>query len=601
MPDVFISYARPNEAKATSVADTLRQHGYGVWRDDELPAHRAYAEVIEERLKSADAVVVLWSIDSAKSQWVRSEADAARQLGTLVQATLDGTMPPMPFNQIHCADLKDWDGADESPGWRKLAASVGELAGVAKGEGARGRRSDRAVSVCVLPFANMSGDAEQEYFSDGISEDITTDLSKVSALEVIARNTAFQFKGHSLDVCDVAHKLGVSHVLEGSVRKAGNRVRITAQLIDGRTGGHVWADRYDRDLTDIFAIQDEISKAIVEALKVKLLPEEKKALEQRGTSSAEAYNLYLMARKYWVSGNYGDVRREERVIRICERAVEIDPEYARAWALMAIARTNLWFQFMRQEERAKALEAAERALAIDGNVAEARVVKARHLFEDGKIKDSDREIEAALGLDPDSWEVNREAARIFYRQGRVSEATPHFEKAVRVFETDFHAWGMLASCYQALGDHEGVRKAAQNMVSQTEKVLAEDPSNAAALGIGAGGLAILGERERTKEWIERALLLDPDNIIMRYNFACVTNLYLHDQDAALDLIETTWKTVSPSLLRNSFTDPDLHSLRRLPRFQRMIRETAERLRMMDELEASPAFTPPAAIAEPLRS
>src|SRR4030095_5469788 len=128
--------------------------------------------------------------------------------------------------------------------------------------------AQRGGSVCVLPFAKLSGDAEQEYFSDGISEDITTDLSKVSALEVISRNTAFQFKGQSLDVCSVAKKLGVSHVLEGSVRKFCVRVRITAQLIDGESGGHIWAERYDRDLTDIFAIQDEISKAIVDALKI---------------------------------------------------------------------------------------------------------------------------------------------------------------------------------------------------------------------------------------------------------------------------------------------------------------------------------------------
>src|SRR6185295_18869953 len=158
------------------------------------------------------------------------------------------------------------------------------------------------LSICVLPFANMSGEAEQEYFSDGISEDIITDLSKVSALGVIARNTAFQFKGRSVDVPQVARQLKVSHVLEGSVRKAGGKVRITAQLIDGATGEHVWADRYDRDLEDIFAIQDEISKAIVGALKLKLLPEEKKAIEQRGTTSAEAYNLYLLARQYWVTG-----------------------------------------------------------------------------------------------------------------------------------------------------------------------------------------------------------------------------------------------------------------------------------------------------------
>src|SRR3954463_7363326 len=347
MSDVFVSYARPDEPHAHRVAEALRSEGYGVWRDDELPAHRAYADVIEERLKSADAVVVLWSTDAAKSQWVRAEADAARSAGNLIQASLDGSIPPLPFNQIQCADLNGWTGETDSPGWRKLIASVQSLAPKVVAESsARPRRQQ--VCVCVLPFQNMSGDAEQEYFSDGISEDITTDLSNVSALEVIARNTAFTFKGQSVNVCDIARKLGVSHVLEGSVRKVGNKVRITAQLIEGQSGGHVWADRYDRDLDDIFTIQDEISKAIVRALKVKLLPEEKKAIEQRGTSSAEAYNLYLLARQYWVTGNHGDVRREERVMRICGRAVEVDPYYADAWALLALAQSSLRYNFDRE-------------------------------------------------------------------------------------------------------------------------------------------------------------------------------------------------------------------------------------------------------------
>ena len=152
-------------------------------------------------------------------------------------------------------------------------------------------------SICVLPFANMSGDPEQEYFSDGISEDIITDLSKISALHVVSRNTAFTFKGKAVDVGQVASQLKVSHVVEGSVRKAAGRVRITAQLIDGANDSHLWAERYDRDLNDIFAIQDEISRAIVDALKVKLLPEEEKAIEQRGTENVDAYNLFLMARQ----------------------------------------------------------------------------------------------------------------------------------------------------------------------------------------------------------------------------------------------------------------------------------------------------------------
>src|SRR5262249_30968121 len=165
------------------------------------------------------------------------------------------------------------------------------------------------VTICVLPFANMSGDREQEYFSDGISEDIITDLSKVSALAVVSRNTAFTFKGKNVDVAQITKQLKVSYVLEGSVRKAGGRVRITAQLIEAATDNHVWAERYDRDLSDIFALQDEISEAIVKALKLRLLPEEKKAIEQRGTSNPEAYNLYLMARQFSVSGNLGDARR----------------------------------------------------------------------------------------------------------------------------------------------------------------------------------------------------------------------------------------------------------------------------------------------------
>ena len=169
MSDVFVSYARSTEGQAMKVESALRNAGHGVWRDADLPAHRTYADVIEERLKAAKAVVVLWSAEAAKSQWVRAEADAARELGTLVQASVDGTVPPMPFNQIQCADLKDWSGDEDASGWRKLLASVATLAGD-KVEPFRSSTSrPRKKSVCVLPFHNMSGDAEQEYFSDGIS------------------------------------------------------------------------------------------------------------------------------------------------------------------------------------------------------------------------------------------------------------------------------------------------------------------------------------------------------------------------------------------------------------------------------------------------
>src|SRR5438477_3229320 len=260
-------------------------------------------------------------------------------------------------------------------------------------------------SICVLPFANISGDAEQEYFSDGISEDIITDLSKVSALSVIARNSAFAFKGKNVDVLQVVRQLKVSHVLEGSVRKAGGRVRITAQLIDGAHNDHVWAERYDRDLNDILAIQDELSHAIVDALKLKLLPEEKKAIEQRGTESVEAYNLFLMARQHYVTGGEGDLRRAEATIRICQRITEIDPNYADAWALMAL--NQMIVRFIHGGKGEDGLAAAERALALDANVAAAHAVKARIFAEYGRHGEASAEIASGLRLEPESYEVNR--------------------------------------------------------------------------------------------------------------------------------------------------------------------------------------------------
>ena len=578
MSDIFISYARPNEPFAKKAAEALREAGYAVWRDDELPAHRAYSDVIEERIKSARAVLVLWSNEAVKSQWVRAEADAARELGTLVQVSLDGVLPPMPFNQIQCADLFGWTGDVEWPGWSKAVRSIASLAGAGAvdEEASAPVGSARRAAVCVLPFLNMSGDAEQEYFSDGISEDIIIDLSKVSALSVVARNMAFSFKGKPVDAMALTRQLNITHVLEGSVRKAGQRVRITAQLVDGKTGDPVWGDRYDRDLTDIFAIQDEISKAIVGALKLKLLPQEKKAIEQRGTTNTDAYNLYLMARQHWISGNDGDSRRDEVVVRICRQIVALDPKYARAWALMALAQAELRFRHDRPEE--DALASAERALALDPDLPEAHCIKARYLAdEEGKPEDAIRQIEIALRLGPDSWEVNKEAGRLLYRQGKMRECAVYLEKAAALMETDYHALGMLITCYHALGDRDAVRRSALTALDRIEKAVAQDPANGAALGMGSTALAALGESDRAKEWIQRAMLIAPENLTMRYNLVCALTRYLHDHAAALDLLGTFVDKMNAMLVSHTLIDPDMDALRADPRFQEMMADAQARL------------------------
>lgn len=579
MSDVFVSYSRTDETSAARVAEALQKQGFQVWRDDQLPVHRPYADVINERLRSAKAVVVLWSDAAAKSQWVRAEAEVARGAGTLVQAAIDGCIPPLPFSQIQCADLRDWDGEVNAPGWCQLMRSVAELAPL--GELGDGGKAVRERSICVLPFANMSGDAEQEYFSDGISEDITTDLSKVSALAVTARNTAFMFKGQSVDVCDVAKKLGVSHVLEGSVRKAGGQVRITAQLIDGATGDHAWAERYDRELTDIFEIQDEISKAIVDALKVKLLPAEKKAIEQRGTTNADAYNLYLMARQLWVSGNYGDVRRDEIVIRTAQRAIGLDPNYAQAWALLAVAQASLRYHHGRDVD--DGLAAAEEALKLNPALAAAYSVRARHYAEQGNFERAEAEIGRALELEPNSWEANREAARLLMQHRRIDEAMHHYTLAASLDENDFHSCMMLTTCLQAAGMRDKLPEAAQRMLERSERVLSQDSLNASALGVSAGAFAILGDMDRSRERMERAMVVDPDNLNMPYNFACVLAAWIGDIEGALDMLEPRVARQSRSLTLTMVADPDMDPLRDHPRFKRMVAEAMKRNGLTEDM------------------
>jgi adenylate cyclase len=574
MTDIFISYARSTAGRANQVAEGLRALGYGVWRDDELPPHRAYAEVIEERLRDAKAVVVVWSAEATRSEWVQSEADRARAGHKLVQLSVDGAPLPMPFDRIQCADLSAWAGEAEAPGWQKVMASIAELVGD-RAAAPQAATPARKLSICVLPFVNMSGDPEQEYFSDGISEDTITDLSKVSALFVVARNTAFTFKGRSVDVTQVARQLNVSHVLEGSVRKAGGRVRITAQLIDGATGGHVWAERYDRELTDIFALQDEISQAIVAALKLKLLPEEKKAIERRGTMIVEAYNLYLMARQYYLAAHQGDARRDEAVIRLCRRAVEIDAGYAQAWALMASAQRTL--RVVHGREGDGGLAALERALALDPGLAEAHALKARLLSDDGRQDEAMAEIAVALQLDPQSFEVNNHAGNIAYRQLRLEDAVRYYEKAMALMESNFSVPMVLVSCYVALGDAESAKRAARVALALAEKAVAQDRSNGAAMACGVSALAVLGEAERTKDWMDRALLLDPGNLHMRYNFACALIAHLNDADAALEMLAPVLEQAPGDNLNAARADPDLIALRGNPRFQAMIAAAEARL------------------------
>jgi len=256
MSDVFISYARSTAEQAAAIAAALASQGYAVWRDNEILANRAFADEIEERLTQSKSVVVLWSTEAVKSQWVRSEADRARMDNKLVQITLDGARLPMPFDQIECADLSKWTGDRADPEWRNVLSCVAELVHrSAKAERTPGARPTIATpdkpSIAVLPFKNLTADQDSEYFAEAVTEDIVTALSRQHMFFVIASNSSFSYRGRDVEVSRVGQELGVRYILQGSIRKLGDRVRVSAQLIDVSDASNIWADQFNRELVDI--------------------------------------------------------------------------------------------------------------------------------------------------------------------------------------------------------------------------------------------------------------------------------------------------------------------------------------------------------------
>jgi adenylate cyclase len=575
MADIFVSYSRTDKARVAPLVAALEADGWSVWWDPEIPPGQEFDSLIAAELEAANAVLVVWTPASVSSRWVRGEARDAADRGILVPVRFDDVKLPIDVRAIHTTDLDAWQENPQGPAFQELLRALGPL--VARSGGtpaarAATREQPRQVAVCVLPFANMSGDPEQEYFSDGISEDVITDLSKVSAIAITARNTAFSFKGKHVDVPQVARQLKVSHVLEGSVRKSGSRVRISAQLIDGATGNHVWAERYDRDLSEIFALQDEISKAIVSALKVKLLPDEKTAIEARGTLNPEAYKLYLMARQY---SFIASERHRPLIIRLCQRAVEIDPDYAAAWALLAIGQSN--FRLLSGAAGDNGWGAANRALALDPNLADAHAAKGRVLADQGRYDDAVGEHEIAVRLDPESYEVNCAAARCYTAMRRYDDAIRHYEKATVLNDRDFWACGMAIQCYETKGDREGLKRIARHTLERVERIVAAEPDHTTAMTHGVSALVALGEKERALDWIERALLLAPrDDMNLRYNLAC-TMAALGKADRALDLLEAVVVKMQAESLSWIKIDTTLDNIREHPRFKAMIAAAEARL------------------------
>ncbi len=425
-------------------------------------------------------------------------------------------------------------------------------------------------SIAVLPFANMSGDPEQEYFANGITEDLITDLSKLSGLFVVSRNSSFFYKDRPSNMQEVARGLGVRNILEGSVRKAENRVRITAQLIDGLTGGHRWADRYDRDISDIFALQDEITKTIIDQLQVRLL--ENETTDTAPTGNAEAYNLYLKGRQLF---HMRTLKYLEHARLLFLEALQHDPDYARAYVGLAEceARMNDWFGGKYAPEDVIAM--ARRAIDLDPDLAEAHAGLGMALHIAGQNDAAVAAYRKALLLDPLCYDAHHNFARYFRGQLDHARSAYHFTRALEVKPDDYRSPLLLLADLEKLGRLDERDRYLEMGINRAEEAARLNPDNRDPLELAACCLAGLGRFDEARVWLDRADAIDPDGRTTNgYNLAC-TYALLGEPERALDCLEKVYPGLGHVQREWMGNDSDLASLRDQLRFKKMIGASGE--------------------------
>ncbi len=420
-------------------------------------------------------------------------------------------------------------------------------------------------SIAVLPFANMSGDPEQEYFADGITEDLITDLSKLSGLFVVSRNSSFVYKDRPSNMQEVARNLGVRNLLEGSVRKAGNRVRITAQLIDGVTGGHLWADRYDRDISDIFTLQDEITKTIVDQLQVRLL--EAETTSTAPTGNAEAYTLYLKGRQFFQMRTRKYLG-EARILFL--EALQHDPDYARAYVGLAEceARLNDWFGTKYAPEDIIAM--ARRAIDLNPNLAEGYAGLGLALHISGENDAAVAAYRKALSLDPLCYNAHHNFARYCRGQLDPERSAYHFIRALEIRPDDYRSPLLLIADLEDLGRVEERERYLEMGIKRADEAMRLNPGYRDPLELSACVLAGLGRFEEARARLDLADAMDPEGRTTNgYNIACTLAL-LGETERALSWLEEIYPDLGHVQRDWTRNDPDFTSLRDHPRFKKML-------------------------------
>ena len=423
-------------------------------------------------------------------------------------------------------------------------------------------------SIAVLPFADMSREKDQEYFCEGIAEEIIMALSRIPGLRVASRTSAFRFKAEARDAHEVGHRLRVRTLLEGSVRKSDGRLRITVQLTDTENGYQLWAERYDREVKDIFAIQEEIADNVVQALELRLTPKERAALGAVPTKDVRAYDYYLRGRKFYYGYGPQDIGFAKQLFT---QAIALDPGYALAYAGLADCWSYIYLNVERSEAaRQEADRASARAVELDPASAQAHASRAVALSLNARNEAAEEAFETALRLDASLFEAHYFYARHSFACGQREKAVRLYEEAMRVRPEDYQSPLLVAQSYDDLGRPDSARAARLRGIELAEQHVSLNPDDVRALYMAANGMAALGQSQRAREWAERAVALRPEDPMVLYNVGCILSL-LGCVEPALECLEKAFHLG----LRNKGWyqhDSNLDPLRQHPRFQELMRQ-----------------------------
>jgi adenylate cyclase len=583
--EVFVSYSRNDKDRVLELAGKLRAAGVSVWLDTSgIDGATLWGEQIVNALESAKVLLLMVSESAVRSDNVAKEVVlVSERKGRILPVHLEPTQIPasLKYQLAGIQHVECFNRADSDRGVKAILRSLERIGvnvtpppppvskpAVPAGHTGAGTSSAAGAplehgALAVLPFDNISPDEETDYFSNGLTEELTARLSIVSEIELISRWASMQLKDSKQDIRAMGHELGARYIVGGSVRRFQDSVRITVQLVDIGTNRQIWGDTYKGKLDDIFDIQEQVAKQIVEALKLKLSFSEKVSLTKRQTTNAQAYDLYLRGQDYL----YRLTKRSvERAIQLFEKAFELDPRYAAAYAGCSSAYGQMYWLFAREEKyRDRAQELSFKALMYDNNLAEAYTAMGLSYFISGKFEEASASSRKAIELDPDDFIAHWTLGRIHFTSAEFEQAHSLYRRVIELKPGFLSAYADLQMTCQRLGRQDEADLTRSQLLERLPNHLLQNPDDARAHVIHAIKLAEVGRKDEALREGTQALELSPGDPVMLYNVTCLYSQLGEPQRA----VDTLGQAITAGYANYAWIrqDPDINPLRERADFQ----------------------------------